>query len=43
MCKVEIVTDVEDKYMDTKRGKGGWDELEDWNRHIYKTIHKIGN
>ena len=34
------VTDVENKYMDTKRGKGGWDELEDWNRYIYKIYIK---
>ena len=31
--------------MDTKGGKGGWDELEDWDGHIYiiDTIYKIDN
>ena len=24
-------TDIENKRMDTKQGKGGWDELGDWN------------
>ena len=26
-----IDTDVENKSMDTKGGKGGWDELGDWD------------
>ena len=28
-------TDIENKYMGTKRGKEGWDELRDWDQHIY--------
>ena len=24
-------------------GKGEWDKLGDWNRHIYTTMCKIGN
>ena len=41
--KAETNTDVENKYMDTKRGRGGWDELGDWDRHIYTidTMYKI--
>ena len=38
VCKAEIDTDVENKHMDTKRGKQGhgwwwwwWDELGDWD------------
>ena len=31
ICKAEIETDVENKSMDTKGGKGGWDELGDWD------------
>ena len=35
-------TDVENKRMDTKGGDvGEWDELGDWNLHIYTTIYKI--
>ena len=33
-CTVETETDVEDKRMDTKRGRRGWDELGDWDWHI---------
>lgn len=29
--------------MDTKAGKGGWDELEDWDWHIYNAMYKIDN
>lgn len=25
------------------RGDGGWDELGDWDRHIYPTLCKIDN
>ena len=32
------VTDVENKCMDTKGGKGGWAELGDWDWHIYTLI-----
>ena len=28
ICKTERDTDVENKHIDTKEGKGGWDELE---------------
>ena len=37
-------TDVENKHMDTKRGKQGgwwWDELGDWDWHIYTNMYKI--
>ena len=36
-------TDVENKGMDTKWGKGGWDELGGWDWHIYTNMYKIGN
>ena len=35
-------TDVENKCMDTK-GEGEWDELGDWDWHIYTTMYKIDN
>ena len=36
-------TDIENKYMDTKRGKEGWDLLRDWDQYIYTIdiIYKI--
>ena len=36
-------TEIENKCMETKRGKEGWDELGDWDRLIYTndTMHKI--
>ena len=36
-------TDVENKHMDTKEGKGGWGELGDWDWNIYTTKYKIDN
>ena len=36
-------TDVENKHMDTKGGRGGWHELGDWDWHIYTAMYKIGN
>ena len=38
-------TDLENKYMDIKGEGGGWDELGDWNGHIYTidTMNKINN
>ena len=38
-------TDIENKRMDTKGGVGGWDELGDWNWHIYTidSMYKIDN
>ena len=36
-------TDVENKHMDTKGGIGAWDELGDWDRHIYTTMYKTDN
>ena len=33
-------TDAENKHMDTKGGKVGWDELGNWDSHIYTTIVK---
>ena len=39
-------TDIQNKHMDTKVGKGGvWDELGDWDWRIYSidTIYKIDN
>ena len=29
------------KHMDTKAGKGGWDESGDWDWHIYNAMYKI--
>ena len=29
--------------MVTKAGKGGWDELGDWDWHIYNAMYKIDN
>ena len=31
ICKTNRDTDVENKHMDTKGGKGGWKELGDWD------------
>ena len=31
-------TDIENKHMDTKEGKGWWDELRNWDRHVYATM-----
>ena len=41
-------TDVVNKHMDTKGGKQGegwwwWDELGDWDWHIYTNMYKIDN
>ena len=36
-------TDVENKHMDTKGGKGGWGQLGDWDLHIYTNMYKIDN
>ena len=36
-------TNVENKSMDTKGGSGGWDELGDWDWHIYTNMYKIDN
>jgi len=33
--------DVENKFMDTKVGV--WEELGDWDWHIYTTMYKINN
>lgn len=31
------------KHMETKAGKGGWDESGDWDWHIYNSIYNIDN
>ena len=38
-------SDVENKCMDTKEGKGGWDKLGDWDRYLctIDTMSKIDN
>ena len=38
-------TDVENKFMDPRWGRGEWDELGDWDWHIYTTdtTYKIDN
>ena len=36
-------TDVENKRMDTKGGREGWDELGDGDWHIYTTMYKTDN
>ena len=36
-------TDTEKKSMDTKGGNGGWDELGDWDWHVYTNMYKIDN
>ena len=38
-------TDLENKHMDTKGGKLGqqWDELGDWDWHVYTNMYKIDN
>ena len=37
--------DVENKCMDTKEGKDGWDKLGDWDRYLctIDTMSKIDN
>ena len=37
------VTDVENKLMVTKGGRGGRDKLGDWDWHMHTTIYKIDN
>ena len=32
-----------DRYMDTKVGKGEWDQLENWDSHIWTCMCKIDN
>ena len=41
--KAQIDTQKENKHMDTKEGKGGWDELGDWDWHVYTTTDKTDN
>ena len=38
-------TDIVNKHMNTKEGKGEWDELGDWDWHVYTidTMHKTDN
>ena len=38
-------TDVENKRMDTKGERGGWEELGDWDSHIHTidTMYKVDN
>ena len=36
-------TDVDNKLMDSKGGKDRWDELGDWDWHVYTTMYKIDN
>ena len=36
-------TNVQIKHMNTKQGKGRWDELGDWDWHIYITMYKTHN
>ena len=31
-------TDIENKHMDTKVGKGRWDKLGDWDQHVYTNM-----
>ena len=33
-------TEVENKCVDTKEGKDEWNELGDWDWHIYTTLYK---
>ena len=35
-------TDAENKCMDTKEGKLGWDELRHWDWHIHTDMYEIG-
>ena len=35
--------DVENKHMDTKGERTGWDELRDWDWYTYTTIYTIDN
>ena len=42
ICKAEIETQTQRTNVWIPRGKGdGWDELGDWNLHIYITMCKI--
>ena len=36
-------TEVENKCVNTKEGKGEWDKLGDWDRYICTTLHKTDN
>ena len=37
------ITDVENKFMVTRREKGGQDKLGDWDQQIQTTIYKMDN
>ena len=37
MKRINRDTDGENIYMDAKREKDAWEELGDWNRHLYTT------
>ena len=41
----EADTDVESKHMDLKEAEKGWDELGDWDWHVYTidTMYSIDN
>ena len=36
-------TDVENKCLDTKEGKGQWNKSGDWDLYIYSTLYKTDN
>ena len=36
-------TNVENEWMDTKEGKEEWDELGQWDWHIYTSMRKTDN
>ena len=41
--KAELETQKQRTNLWLPRGEGGWDELRDWDRHIYTTMRKIDN
>ena len=45
ICKAEIETDIENKHGHQGEKQGVWDELDDWDQHIYTidTMYKTDN
>ena len=45
ICKAEVETQIQRTNIQILRGKGGWEELGDCDRHMYTidTMYKIDN
>ena len=43
ICKAEMETQIQRTNVWGSREDGEWDDLGDWDEHIYTTMYKIGN